>query len=105
MVRLGRELEQRYPGKFKMVAISVDDGWQPVLSYLRAPPGVSVALDLDQQTTKAYYCAARGGCPDAYLFPESYIVDKSGRLVAYIIGPRDWTDPAAQRFLERLIGS
>jgi hypothetical protein len=38
-------------------------------------------------------------------FPETYIVDKTGRLVGFVVGPRDWSQPAAQEYLERLIGS
>ena len=30
---------------------------------------------------------------------------KAGRLVAYVVGPRDWSDPAARAFLEALIRS
>jgi thiol-disulfide isomerase/thioredoxin len=111
MVRLGQELMARYPGQFRMVAVSVDDGVAPVKEYFSTapfagpPPGLTVALDDEQQAvTKAYYCAARGFCPDLK-FPETYIVDKTGRLVAYVVGPRDWSDPAAKAFLEELIRS
>jgi hypothetical protein len=38
-------------------------------------------------------------------FPETYIVDGDGRLVAYVVGPRDWAQPEARLFLERLLGS
>jgi hypothetical protein len=66
---------------------------------------VTVLLDPEQVTTRAYYGTARGGsCPDIK-FPETYIVDRSGRLVAYVVGPRDWSDPSARAFLEALIGS
>ncbi len=107
MVELGRELERQYPGKFKMVAVSVDEGWDPIRQFFggSAPAGIVVGLDRDQLATRAYYCVARGGCPDSYKFPESYIVDKEGRLVAYVVGPRDWSEPAARRFLRRLIES
>ncbi len=109
MVALGRELETKYPDKFKMVAVSVDDGWQPVREFFAAPPyggnagGMTVGLDEEQKTTVAYYCAARGGCPDAYKFPESYIVDKQGRLVSFVVGPRNWARPVARAYLEALI--
>jgi thiol-disulfide isomerase/thioredoxin len=104
MLQLGRELSARHPGKFKMVAVSVDDGWPEVRQFFagRMPGGVDVLLDQDQAATKAYYCAARGGCPDSFKFPETYIVDASGKLVSYVIGPRDWSDPAALRYFERL---
>jgi thiol-disulfide isomerase/thioredoxin len=109
MLALGKELEARYPGKFRMVAVSVDEGWSPVKEFFQAPPymgstqGLTVALDADQRTTIAYYCAARGGCPDSYKFPETYIVGKDGRLVAYVVGPRNWSVPAARTFLEQII--
>jgi thiol-disulfide isomerase/thioredoxin len=105
MVALGKELAARYPGKFKMVAVSVDDDWETVMRFFGGPPPawMTVARDGDQGVTRAYYCAARGRCPDAYKFPETYIVDRSGRLVAYVVGPRDWSSPAIRRYLERLI--
>jgi hypothetical protein len=81
-----------------------------VQAYLRAPPfggdagGVVVALDTrDQATTTAYYCAARGGCPDDYKLPETYIVDADGRLVDYVVGPRDWSTAEARAYFEGLL--
>lgn len=110
MVRLGRELEAKYPGRFRMVAVSVDESWDPVKEFFSAPPyfgkpGLAVALDPNQVATRAYYCGARrGACPDLK-FPESYIVDRNGRLVAFVVGPRDWSDPSARLLLESIIGS
>jgi thiol-disulfide isomerase/thioredoxin len=110
MLALGRELEARHPGKFRMVAVSVDEGWDPVKAFFDAPQyrdttaPLTVVLDRsDQATTLAYYCAARGGCPGEYKFPESYIVDAGGRLVAYVVGPRDWSDPRPRAYLEQLL--
>ncbi len=110
MMALGRDLEARYPGKFRMVAISVDEGWDPIKRFFAAEPyggktdPLAVALDEpDQRTTLLYYCAARGGCPGEYKFPESYIIDRSGRLVAYVVGPRDWSDPRPKAYLEQLL--
>jgi thiol-disulfide isomerase/thioredoxin len=102
MLQLGRELASRHPGKFRMVAVSVDDGWPEVRQFFagRLPAGIDVLLD--PEVTKEYYCLARGGCPDSFKFPETYVVDASGKLVSYVIGPRDWSDPAALRYLERL---
>jgi thiol-disulfide isomerase/thioredoxin len=110
MLQLGRELQQRFPGKFKMVAVSEDDGWAPVKEYFAAPPfggaprDITVVLDEQKASPPAYYCAARGFCPDIK-FPETYIVDKAGRLVGYVVGPRDWSHPAVREYLERIIGS
>jgi thiol-disulfide isomerase/thioredoxin len=107
MLQLGRDLTRAYPGKFRMIAVSEDDGWPQVDEYFTkdfggTPPEITLALDQEGQCARAYYCGARGSCPDVK-FPETYIVDKSGRLVAYFVSGRDWTDPSARKFLVRLI--
>ena len=88
-----------------MVAVSVDDGWPEVVQFFngKLPDGVEWLRDPDQKVTREYYCTARGACPESFKFPETYIIDASGRLVSYVVGPRDWNDPAARAFLERLI--
>ncbi|HYQ80713.1 MAG TPA: TlpA family protein disulfide reductase [Anaeromyxobacteraceae bacterium] len=105
MLQLGQELSRRYPGRFTMVGVSVDEGWDPIAQFFGGglPPVLTVALDRDQSVTQTWYCAARGGCPRDFKFPETYLVDRSGRLVAYVVGPRDWSDEAPRRFLERLL--
>jgi thiol-disulfide isomerase/thioredoxin len=112
MVKLGQELGARHPGKFKMVAVSVDESVDLVKQFFkspeqggRLPAGVTVAMDPEaRETVRPWYCTGRGACsPDDVKFPESYIVDKSGRIAAYVIGDMDWSDPAARQLLERLI--
>jgi len=106
MLKLGRELAARHPGRFRMVGVSVDESFEVVREFFGGapPPELTVTLDADQSATKAYYCTARGACPESYKFPETYIVDRNGRLVAYVVGPRDWSDPAALRLIEKLLG-
>jgi thiol-disulfide isomerase/thioredoxin len=105
MLQLGRDLAARHPGKFRMVAVTVDDGWPEVLKFFdgKLPSGIDVVHDPEQKATRDYYCQARGACPESFKFPETYVVDASGKLVSYVVGPRDWNDPAARAFLERLI--
>lgn len=108
MVQLGRDLAEAHPGKFRMVAVSGDQGWTDVDQYLRrtfggVPRELTFALDPGGEVARAYYCAARRACPEIK-FPETYIIDRSGRVVAYFVNGRDWTEPVARRFLERLIG-
>jgi thiol-disulfide isomerase/thioredoxin len=110
MMALARELSAKYPGKFEMVAVSVDEGWPAVHKFFEEKPYLGSAAPLtvcldgaDQRATTAFYCAARGGCPAEYKFPESYVVDRSGKLVAYVVGPRDWSDPRARAYFEQLL--
>jgi thiol-disulfide isomerase/thioredoxin len=106
LTALSGEMQKLYPGRFQVVAVSVDEGWEPVrkLYGQSRPGGMVLGLDRAQQATRAYYCTARGGCPSSYKFPESYIVDGRGRLVAYVVGSRDWSHPEIRRFLRSLIG-
>ena len=113
MVRLGQELTARHPGKFRMVAVSVDESAELVQQFFRSsaqggrlPPGVTIAIDREARlTVSPWYCTGRGACAaDNVKFPESYIVDKAGRIAAYVIGDMDWSEPAARELLERLIG-
>jgi thiol-disulfide isomerase/thioredoxin len=105
MIALGKVLTARYPGRFKMVAVSVDDDWETVLNFFRGPPPswLTIARDGSQEVTRGFYCAARERCPKEFKFPETYIVDGNGRLIAYVVGPRDWNSPAILRVLERLL--
>lgn len=108
MLRLGAQLAAAHPGQFEMVAVSGDDSWDAVQEYFAksfggVPPTLTVTRDPDAVAARAYYCAARGYCPDVK-FPETYVLDRSGTIVAMIVGPRDWSDPAARQWLEFLIG-
>jgi len=107
MIALARDLTRSHPGKFRMVAVSADESWEDVRRYFEqafggTPPDITVARDPTGKAALAYYCSARGACPDIK-FPETYMVDGSGRLVAYVVSSRDWKAPVARKFLERLI--
>ncbi len=107
MLQLGAALAAAHPDQFEMVAVSGDDSWEAVQRYFSnvfggVPAGLTVTRDPDASAARAYYCAARGYCPDVK-FPETYIVDRAGRIVAMVVGPRDWSDPTARQWLEFLI--
>jgi thiol-disulfide isomerase/thioredoxin len=107
MLKLGAQLASAHPGSFEMVAVSGDDNWEAVQQYFAksfggVPGSLTVVRDPDTSAARAYYCAARGYCPDVR-FPETYIVDRNGRIVGMIVGPRNWGDPAARQWLEFLI--
>jgi cytochrome c biogenesis protein CcmG, thiol:disulfide interchange protein DsbE len=106
MLKLGKELAAKHPGKFQMVAVSGDDEWKVIRDYFSKnfggmPKEVAVYRDADTTAAKAYYCTARGYCPDVK-FPETYVVDPSGKIVGIAVGPRNWDDPQARPWLEAL---
>jgi thiol-disulfide isomerase/thioredoxin/glutaredoxin len=84
---------------FAMVTISVDPGWDPIRAYFgeqfgSVPPPFIVLLDKDSAVSEAY---------GTHQYPESYVIDRGGKVIAKFAGPRDWADPAAKRYLERLL--
>ena len=111
MVKLGQDLARAHPGKFRMVAVSVDEDPKAVPQFFAAPTyrglpkDVVVALEPGAaEVTRGYYCRGRGACrPEDVKFPETYIVDKAGRVVAMVVGDIDWSVPAARKYLESLI--
>jgi thiol-disulfide isomerase/thioredoxin len=111
MVALGEALAREHPGQFQMVAISVDESADVVKDFFAKGPwrglprGVPVAMEPGVgEVTRRYYCEGRGACgADDVKFPESYFVDREGRIVAFVVGPMDWSQPAARSFIEALI--
>ncbi len=111
MVKLGQELVRAHPGKFQLVAVSVDEDPTAVATFFSKPPyqglpkGLTVALEPGAgEVTRGYYCRGRGACrPQDVKFPESYIVDREGRIVAMVVGDIDWSLPATKMYLESLI--
>ena len=82
------------PGKFQLVAVSVDDGWPVVEKFFGGnPPPYTVALDQGARIATRYGTSK---------FPESYLIDSSGTLRLKFIGPRNWTDPSVYTLLDTL---
>jgi thiol-disulfide isomerase/thioredoxin len=84
---------------FAMLAVSVDDGWDPIRAYFgeafgSVPPPFIVLLDQSGKVSEAY---------GTHQYPESYVIDRQGKVIAKFEGPRDWGDPAAKRYLEKLL--
>ncbi len=97
MARLAMSLAPH--GDFAMVAVSVDDGWLPIQAFFdkqfgSVPPPFTVLLDQGAKVSEVY---------GTNQYPESYVIDRQGKVVAKFIGARDWSDPAARRYFERLL--
>jgi thiol-disulfide isomerase/thioredoxin len=73
------------PASLEVVAVSVDDGWAPVDQFLATPSTpFRVALDDGAHVSRAWGTSK---------FPETYLVDRDGRVRLKFVGPRNWTDP------------
>jgi peroxiredoxin len=83
-------------GGFELVAISVDEEADTVDEFRRRL-GLSFPIlhDPEKRVSTQYH---------SYRFPESYLIDGSGKIVTRYIGPRDWDDPAYADRIRKLLG-
>ena len=83
------------PRGFELVAISEEDG-PAVVEKFRDRLGLTfpIALDADHAAARRY---------QSFRYPESFLIDREGVLVARYIGERDWDAPEYVRRIERLL--
>ncbi len=88
------QIEQQVPGVV-VLAISFDtdaDAYRQFVADNRMSNMV-VALDLSQKSNLAYGTTRP---------PETYIIDRSGRIRRKFIGAQDWTSPEIENYLRNL---
>ena len=93
MPSLGRLAQQFDTSTFEILAVSVDEGGWPAIDKFLAKPKTPyrVALDEGAKISQTYGTTK---------FPESYLVDKDGRVRLKFVGPRNWLDPNVATLLE-----
>ena len=98
MPTIQRLYEELHPKGLEILAINMDAlGRQTVEPFLdKRRLTFPVLLDPESRTERLYRTAG---------VPESFIVDKAGRLVEKIVGPRDWAHPEIIALFERLLAA
>jgi peroxiredoxin len=94
MERLHRQLGS---DGLALLAISVDTSPEDVEAF-RGRLGLSfpILLDPQRRVADAY---------QAFRFPETWLIDREGILVARFIGPKDWDAPAYVDRIRSLLGA
>jgi peroxiredoxin len=98
MPTMQRLYDRLHARGLEVLAISLDAlGGQVVAPFVR-DYRLTFPVLLDPRSTieRLYYTNG---------VPESFIVDKRGRLVEKIVGPRDWAHPQMLSLFERLLAS
>ena len=90
MEDLARRIEKT---DIRMLAVSVDESWDVVKRFFANGTKMGVLLDLSKNVPKTF---------GTEKFPESFMVDASGKVRHYFINKRDWTKPEALACLESL---
>ena len=95
MEKLAQRMKTR--GKpFRLLAVSVDDGWPEVRQFFPNGTDLQVLLDTTREIPKKY---------GTDKFPESFLVDKDGNIRYYVISDRDWSRPEVGACIESLLNS
>ena len=80
---------------FEILALSVDTSWEPVNRFMKENGfTLPVYADFDKQISTLY---------GTHMWPETYIVDKKGKIAYKVIGPKDWTSSEVLKFLDVLV--
>ena len=78
-----------------VLGVSVDTNQQTYQRFLqRMRPGFETARDPEANVSADY---------GTFKFPETYIIDSTGKVRMKYIGPRDWNDPQIRREIESLL--
>ncbi len=96
MERLVRQYQDR---GMEMIAVSLDPEKQVIGQFMQEfLPGersaMTVLWDGSAKTSEAF---------GTELLPETYIIDRDGRIVARFAGEYDWTRPEAKQLIEALL--
>ena len=91
MDSLQKTLDQE---KFSIIAISVDDSWDPVDTFIKLSNlDLNIYSDFEGKIAKLY---------GTHKVPETYILNKEGIVVRKILGEIDWTSPKVLSYLKEL---
>jgi peroxiredoxin len=73
---------------FEMLAVSADQDGREAVAQFASELGLTfpVLPDPDLEIARRYRVTG---------YPETFVIDRNGRIVAHAIGPRDWDGPAS----------
>jgi thiol-disulfide isomerase/thioredoxin len=81
------------PG-IELVAVAVEDDWPSIDAFFDGAVPPEVVIATDAAVHKRYGAAT---------LPDSYLVDRAGKLVERYHGARDWQSAAARDHLQRVV--
>jgi thiol-disulfide isomerase/thioredoxin len=89
-------LQQKFP-RLKIVAISGDEDQDSVLEYVRLNhPSFLVLWDSDKTIIKMF---------NVEKFPETFLIDPKGQIIAQFSGPKSWTSPSFLSYFQKILGA
>ena len=83
------------PRGLSIVAVDIQEGQSTVAAWAREKKvTVPILLDTDGEVTRQYSVIAT---------PTSFLIDRQGRLLGRMVGPRDWASPPGKALFASLL--
>jgi alkyl hydroperoxide reductase subunit AhpC len=90
--QLHRDLSER---GLSVIAINIQEGQSTVAAWTRERRvTIPILLDTDGEVTRQYSVIAT---------PTAFLIDREGRLLGRVVGPRDWASPAGKALMMGLL--
>ena len=84
-------------GDVELYAISVDKDWKAIDNFIsKNPSSLPLYHDPKEATAKRFGSSQ---------YPETYIVNRKGRVIMRVQGAVDWSDPEVRARIEQMIAS
>lgn len=88
---------ERAGSGLSVVAVNIQESQSTVAAWVREKKvTIPIVLDSDGEVTRQYGVIAT---------PTVFLIDRRGRLVGRIVGPRDWSSPAGKALLAGLLAT
>jgi alkyl hydroperoxide reductase subunit AhpC len=85
------------PRGLSVLAVNIQESRSTVATWVREKKvTIPVVLDAEGETTRQYGVIAT---------PTVFLIDRQGRLVGRVVGPRDWTSPAGHALIAGLLAT
>lgn len=88
------QLQKHLGDKVTIIAVSEDSDDKPYQQFVRQHNVDLLTVRDTQQKTNEIY--------GTFKFPETYVVDRSGKIVRKFIGAQQWTSPDIVEYLQKL---
>jgi alkyl hydroperoxide reductase subunit AhpC len=80
-----------------VVAVNIQESQSTVAAWVREKKvTIPVVLDSDGEVTRQYGVIAT---------PTAFLIDREGRLVGRVVGPRDWSSPAGRAVIAGVLAT
>jgi alkyl hydroperoxide reductase subunit AhpC len=80
-----------------VLAVNIQESQSTVAAWAREKKvTIPILLDADGEVTRRY---------DVIATPTAFLIDRQGRLVGRVVGPRDWGSPAGKTLIAGVLGT